>query len=263
MRTKDKPADFALAYVMTPYWWHNYYHFIVDGLGRLVELMNEGVVTEDMKIIVPFALEPFHQRFFNLLGIDPHRIVVAQDRPIKVKRLIFSSWRRCWHMPSGVMLRQLREAVTRRAGIADVAPSRRIYLSRRSATARRLLNEEAVEALLSERGFEIIRPETLSVEEQIELMHESSLIVGPHGAAMTNLVFAYDCRVIEIFPDDQWDLGHYLAISGTLGFPHACLICKPRNENLDYSVDLDDLRNCVDRCIEDGENSSRGEKAAT
>jgi capsular polysaccharide biosynthesis protein len=50
-------------------------------------------------------------------------------------------------------------------------------------------NEGSIVAELQQRGFEIVTPDILSLAEQVRLFRDASLIVGPHGAGMTNIVF--------------------------------------------------------------------------
>jgi capsular polysaccharide biosynthesis protein len=77
---------------------------------------------------------------------------------------------------------------------------RRLYVSRRTAAARNVLNEDEVSEVLAAFGFEEVVADQLSVSEQAETFASASVVVGPHGAALTNLVF---CRpqtvVVEFF----------------------------------------------------------------
>ena len=54
---------------------------------------------------------------------------------------------------------------------------------------------------LSKKKFTKYKVGQLSFEEQIYLFHNAKIIVGPHGAAFTNLVFCQpNTNVIEIMP---------------------------------------------------------------
>ena len=67
---------------------------------------------------------------------------------------------------------------------------RRLYLSRGSAPRRQILNEEELTRMLVSEGYEVVRPETLTVAEQVALFSEASHIVSPSGAALTNMIYA-------------------------------------------------------------------------
>jgi hypothetical protein len=59
-----------------------------------------------------------------------------------------------------------------------------IFLARKSATHRKLINRERIEAIASEQGFAIVSPEDLSFDEQVRLVRGARFIVGPEGSAM-------------------------------------------------------------------------------
>jgi capsular polysaccharide biosynthesis protein len=83
----------------------------------------------------------------------------------------------------------------------DPSTPPRIYISRRDSNMRLLVNEAAVERALAARGFEIVRPETLSVGRQIQLFRGARVILGATGAGLANALFAGPkASVIEIFP---------------------------------------------------------------
>jgi capsular polysaccharide biosynthesis protein len=55
-------------------------------------------------------------------------------------------------------------------------------------------------AQLQNRGFESVKCEKLSVQEQAEVFSSAEVVVGAHGAALTNLVFCRPgTRVVELF----------------------------------------------------------------
>lgn len=86
------------------------------------------------------------------------------------------------------------------AADVSVPGHRRLYLRRGRAAFRRLLNEEAVQAEFVARGFEVVDPGGLTLDEQIALFSEASIIAGPTGAGMANMVFApTQCRVLVLY----------------------------------------------------------------
>ena len=83
---------------------------------------------------------------------------------------------------------------------ADPRP-RRLYVTRGTQpNSRRVVREDELWALLEERGFEKVEPGGLSPQEQIDVFSTAEMIVGPHGAALTNLLFApAGVTVLELF----------------------------------------------------------------
>jgi capsular polysaccharide biosynthesis protein len=85
--------------------------------------------------------------------------------------------------------------------------NRRIYFSRLGDKKREMVNEAMLEIALRERGFAIIRPETLSIKQQIELMSQTSILVGAVGAAFANCLFMPGgSQIIEIQPSNYFQI---------------------------------------------------------
>lgn len=78
--------------------------------------------------------------------------------------------------------------------------SKRIYISRQKSHGRKVINSIDFEKMLGDYGFEIIFAEEVSNKEIIELMSNAEVVVSPHGAGLTNIVF---CRpqtiIIELY----------------------------------------------------------------
>lgn len=64
----------------------------------------------------------------------------------------------------------------------------RIYLARRSTN--RTFNEDDIEYILQQHGFTKVFMEDFSIEQQADIFRAAKIVVGPTGAAWTNLVFA-------------------------------------------------------------------------
>ncbi len=94
-----------------------------------------------------------------------------------------------------------RSRVLDALGIPQNLPrTRKILISRAGAARRQLLNEEALFRELEPVGFERHRLEDMSLGAQASLFAQADVVVGVHGSALSNLVYARDCRVIEVFP---------------------------------------------------------------
>lgn len=74
-----------------------------------------------------------------------------------------------------------------------------IFISRSKAQYRRISNETALMKLLNAKGFVSYCLEDLSIREQATLFNNAKVIVGPHGAGWTNLIFCKPgTKIIEI-----------------------------------------------------------------
>src|SRR6185369_9154645 len=112
----------------------------------------------------------------------------------------------------------------------------RIYISRRAArVGRRILNEGEVLDLLANFGVRSYALETLSLEEQIDLFFDADLVVAPHGAGLTNLLFADGAGVVELHPTAQI-MPHYFLLSLAVGHHYRYLAGSADRRDADFRV---------------------------
>jgi len=84
-------------------------------------------------------------------------------------------------------------------GVASGAGTRKLYLSRKSAPRRRMVNEADLTTRLKSIGFEIRQLDGMTVSEQQALLASARVVVAEHGAALTNIVWCpADATVIDI-----------------------------------------------------------------
>ncbi len=95
----------------------------------------------------------------------------------------------------------VRETMLNKIPKKSVSEKRlRIYCSRRmNKTGRRIENEMELEIFLKDYGFETIIFEDFSVIEQAALMNNTEIFIAPHGAGMTNIIYAEQrTKIIEL-----------------------------------------------------------------
>ena len=78
------------------------------------------------------------------------------------------------------------------------ATTRKIYLSREHLNYgyRQLKNRSRVEKIFKAKGFELIHPQELSIEEQVSIFSETAILAGEGGSALHNSVFCSEDTVI-------------------------------------------------------------------
>ncbi|WP_207462028.1 glycosyltransferase family 61 protein [Azospirillum sp. SYSU D00513] len=117
-------------------------------------------------------------------------------------------------------------------------PWRKIYVSRRDASIRRVSNEEALMEALAPHGFELICPGDLSFEDQIKVFSEAEIVVGPHGAGMANVAFMTPgTKVVEIFSRTVLERRPFRDISLTKGLRY-CAVVSPDRSLPSHSSDF-------------------------
>lgn len=132
---------------------------------------------------------------------------------------------------------------------------RRLYVSRATAGMRRLTNEAEVAADLRLRGFEIVTLEAMSLAQQVEAFRDADVVVAPHGAGLTNILFSRPgTLVLELFPEGGVHSSTFRRMASHLNQPYALYIGEARPSraaaknpsNADFSVDPARLANFID-----------------
>lgn len=179
----------------------NYAHWLTEVAPRIA-LLCARPEFDGVPLIVNDGLHPNIMESLRTLATDRHPVVALPlGRSVKVARLHLVSSAgyvpfepRGGHaagMSHGKFSRPAFEAM-RQACFARLQPHptpRRIFL-RRNSGVRRLVNSDAIEALLVSRGFTVVEPEKLSFAMQVQLFRQAAVIIGPTGAALANIIFA-------------------------------------------------------------------------
>jgi len=179
----------------------NYCHFFYDCIPRIPILRDAGF--GDLPLYAPLS-EPYQREILDLMGYPEEKRIASFAHPIlQAEELYVPSYDgnqgefppRVRHFIRTELLARARE---RKPG--ERFP-RRLYISRRDSTSRRVLNEEALYGRLKPLGFEFVVMAEMPTIDQMLAFADASCLVTAHGASLTNLVFCRpECSLVEIFP---------------------------------------------------------------
>jgi hypothetical protein len=244
-----EPLD--LAFVLPMVGWNEYYHVVVDVLSTLTIYTRLGLTCP---IVVPGPVSDLQRELIHASGVGEETpILTAQEVRGRTIRLAVCPA----FGATGVMLREwsrnATSALTGPAGGDD--PDEVVYVSRRFAKRRPLENEaELEEALRTRVDARIVHLEQLSLAEQAKALQRAAVIVGPHGAGLTNMLFARPGRhVIELLPEG-YSVPTYAALARALGhgyvpLPGSAVDAPRRNrEDLHWRIDVETVLTAIDRC---------------
>jgi capsular polysaccharide biosynthesis protein len=91
---------------------------------------------------------------------------------------------------------------------------------------------------LRSEGFDILEPHRLTLAEQIRQFSEASLIVGLHGSGLTNVLFAPQAAVLELF--GAYGDGVWFGMTTRLGQSYDAMSCQAVGD--DVIVNLEALK---------------------
>ena len=212
----------------------NYCHWMFDVLPR-IELMRLAGI--DLRTIDQFVFHmieaPFHWETLNLLGIPKEKIIDTRDHPhIAAENLVVPS---IFHHPanggSRWIIDFLRKLILEKANV-KIPKFRRIYISRSGASKRLIINDKEVENILNNYGFQSVTMDSMSVVEQAAMLSEAEVVVGVHGAGLTNIVFCSPgTKVVEIF-SPLYCTNSYFVMSNQCNLDYFCLAGEDYDESL-------------------------------
>ena len=190
--------------------YHNHSHWLTSHVPKLILLKERDQLEH---IVMP----PKNKRTavinstFKMLGINSDEFrTLDVTRPLDVKELTVLETDR--FRPE--LLRSVRETLCPENA---EKPHRRIYISRAKAQRRKLLNEKDIWPILEKLGFELVFMEEMSFSAQIEAMQQAEIVVAPHGAAITNVLFCQPgTHVLEI-ADLSFPNPNFYALASAMG----------------------------------------------
>jgi capsular polysaccharide biosynthesis protein len=231
----------------------NYSHWLSRSLLKLALL--EGAA-DALPLLVNEDLRPHQREYLQLLGIPEARLLkVPRGQVIRCRELVVPTTLRN-HPRMAAGLQWIRQRLGRLLAPQSAANDL-LYASRRDAARRKMLNEADLEEALAGLGFRVIVAGSMSVSEQIAAFSRARLIVAPHGAALTNLVFAPPgAAAIEIATPSIVHMNDFRVIAGHLGQRIATLVTERYAEeqppdapgmHWNYSVDVSRVVDLVKR----------------
>jgi capsular polysaccharide biosynthesis protein len=230
----------------------NYHHWLtLPGLAPLMLQRRFGLPVEPGTRLALTALPGRSQPAFlkPLLAVVAPQLPVVEAAALSAPRLRLALQEH--HSPVVVSpaLLEWWRAIAGHLAAAAGPPRRRLFISRRGAGSRRCLNEAALMARLAPLGFERLDLERLTVRGQLEAFASAAVVVGAHGAGLTNLVA---CRagatLVELLPGDG-PFSHYFLMASCLGLRHGHLLgTRPDPASDDFTVDPDQLLALLARC---------------
>jgi capsular polysaccharide biosynthesis protein len=134
-------------------------------------------------------------------------------------------------------------------------PGRRLYVSRKRAAVRRIVNEADVETLLRDNGFTTVHLESCSWSEQVAMFGAAEVVLAPHGAALANIAFCQPGTVVAEISTPAGYRDFFLQLAASAGLTYRYLEARPKvpgaassfraMENEDMTVELQSLKDLL------------------
>ena len=222
---------------ITDYWSTGYFHWLADALTRLFVARDR---LRDPLLILPGKFQTFEfvessLKAFGVTNVD----FIDQNEFVECRSLLMPSHT----APSGHYntdaIRGVRNVLLSAYG-DGTGEGERLYISRGASGKRKIINEEEIAPILNKFGFETVRTEELSFEQQVRICSRARYVVSNHGAGLTNTLFMREGgSVLELRHQTDRINNCFFTLASALELNYFYQTCAPRDAKTDpHEADL-------------------------
>ena len=198
----------------------NYAHCLAQLMPALCLLEECGVSPEIPIVVSPLlGKAPFFQEMIQRGELRKRRWIVQGTAPIHAQEVIFAATE--W--PTQSLLNRFLDMIEVPQG--DPNGRKRLFILRRT---RQFSNLDALQPTLERHGFEPVRTEELTFDQQLNLFGQAEVVCGAPGAGFTNIVSrrSLPAKILEVRASNEWDMFFY-GLAKTCGYAHGYLVGSP------------------------------------
>lgn len=216
---------------------NGYFHWINDVLLKVI-IIKKLKIFNKFPVILPKNLNSsFHFDSLRLLNIN----FIVQKNNLKIKEAIYIPDVSPSGSPRPKLVNLLRNNLIKKN---NTNKNQKIYISRKKSR-RSIFNEPELIKILLKYNFKIYFMEDLKIVDQISLCNSAKIVIGMHGAGLTNCIWMKkNTTLIEIRPRDELYLNCYFTLSNILRLKYYYFFCDKKSifktiNNAEYSLDLE------------------------
>lgn len=216
---------------ITDIWSMGYFHWLTDALPRLLTVRGR---LGGAALLLPGAYAGLGYVRASLKPFAVEGLRFVQE-PLYCPRLKMPTHTAPAGNYNEDLVRGLRSLYGDFYQAAPGAPAGdRIYVSRRKAQKRKVVNEEECAAVLAEYGFRTVHFEDYSFEQQVKMVLGARYLISIHGAGLTNMLFMREGgSVLELRQDGDAFNNCYFALASALGLKYFYQLCRSQNPGED------------------------------
>ena len=241
---------------------NNYFHFLFDIITKLKIVESEYSLNNIDYFYVPGIFD-WQKKILSTLDINQNKLVdskkyrhisadniIAVDHPWYQKGTVQDE---ILNIPDWIIfyLRDKFLQYSQKFNCSD-----KIFIDRSDSNFNhcKLINNQEVINFLSDNGFESYQVSKLNFFEQIYLFNNAKIIIGPHGAAFSNIIFSKKgLKLVELIPSDHLSK-KCEKISNLLNFEYQKIkLNKEIDKNIntvgDIKIEISDLRKILKQIL--------------
>ena len=235
---------------------NGYYHWLADSAVRLWSVKSRF---KEITLLLPEKAKTilFIQGTLSLL--PELKVEYLADKEVAyVNHLIVPTHLPSWGLLEPKLLKQFSEFVVNKVCTKQY-PNDFIYISRKNADRRKVVNEDNLITLLKMQSFKIVSLEETQFSEQVKLFNNTKIAISIHGAALSNLLFMQPgTAVIEILKSETESIQmimEYHKLASVCNVKYYYIPSQPDQEGVAYDsanliVDIKYVELLINRVIE-------------
>lgn len=219
----------------------NYFHWMTDVLSR-IEMLSEFDLKE-FPILIPkrFSDVTYITETLKILSV-PH-IFYDEEKKYLIKCLLVTSHAAPAGNYNKYLIQKVKHNLTEASKSISVSSDyKKIWLSRSGQNRRLVINEDKVTKFLIREGFKVVYPENYTVKEQIKIFSNAEIVIAPHGAALTNIMFMKkNSKIMEIRIFSDSVRNSFFTLCSEFGHRYYYFLADANSEDLveDLEINLD------------------------
>ncbi|RYF58815.1 MAG: glycosyltransferase family 61 protein [Cytophagaceae bacterium] len=174
--------------------YYDFIYLVAAKLSRIRQSLPNGFPAGSV-VAYPLFHTSYEQEFLAHLGFRPDQIFDTRQYDVRFNRCLLGNSGH-WFYPNADDVWAIRDEL---APLIQPSTTReRLYISR--SGRRRVLNEDELTTMLARYDFTVIEDKPRTLVEQLSIYNRASVLVGPHGASFSNLIWSQpDTQLIELF----------------------------------------------------------------
>jgi capsular polysaccharide biosynthesis protein len=222
------------------------YHWLCEWLPSLFWAAYQGAASP--AILLSDRAAGYQIPSLDMLTTEAARVLVGDA--IRVERLHVGDRRLLNYRYWGAYQEGFRRINAAARTQATSAAGTDIYISRRDASRRPIVNEPEVGEALARVGFTCVELSGMSLAEQVVLFGKARRIVAPHGAGLSHLLaMEGTAKVLELFPMSAGSMSlryNFARLSRLRGHTHALHLERINPLTNAWRIDVSRLLRTVD-----------------
>lgn len=250
---RRKPFFVQKAVYLTDMWSTNYYHWFTDVLPRLLLAEKEF---PDHVFLIPSSFKNLEYVTASLQAFNKTTIEwIHNYQKAKVKELIY--------IPNTAPTGNYNEEILNFLSVKlrvyfkldTIVPFKNIMISREKAANRKILNRDKILSALQNKNISEVVFEELTWPEQIKIAAQSKVLIGTHGAGLTNMIFMKpNSSVLELRRKDDDHNNCYFSMASALNINYYYVLnevddLKKTTQQNDFIVHYESLNNALDNIV--------------